>query len=118
MTQVTEIVGGGAKFRLDFAWIDQRVAVEIDGFQFHDGPDRFVSDRYRPNLLTDAGWHVRYAARFADFYSVAIRWPSVTARMTTWAGLPGHSTGNPAQGVRTGRHHLAGQAGAAPAAGG
>ena len=62
MTQVTEIVGGGAKFRLDFAWIDQRVALEIDGFQFHDGPDRFVSDRYRPNLLTDAGWHVRYAA--------------------------------------------------------
>ena len=58
VTQVTEIVGGGARFRLDFAWIDQRVALEIDGFQFHDGPDRFVSDRYRANLLTDAGWHV------------------------------------------------------------
>jgi hypothetical protein len=57
-TQVTAVLNSGAKFRLDFAWVSQRVALEVDGFQCHDGPERFVSDRHRANLLTEAGWHV------------------------------------------------------------
>jgi len=58
MTQVREVLEGGAVFRLDFAWITQHVALEMDGFQYHDGPERFVADRHRANLLTGAGWHV------------------------------------------------------------
>jgi hypothetical protein len=57
LAQVTEVAGDRV-LRLDFAWIGPRVALEVDGFRYHDGPDRFVSDRQRANLLTDAGWHV------------------------------------------------------------
>lgn len=57
-TQVTVVLNGGATFRLDFAWVAERVALEVDRFQYHDGPERFVNDRHRANLLTGAGWHV------------------------------------------------------------
>ena len=57
-TQFTAVLNNGARFRLDFAWTSQRVALEVDGFQYHDGPERFVSDRQRANLLTGSGWHV------------------------------------------------------------
>ncbi|MFZ2055916.1 MAG: DUF559 domain-containing protein [Acidimicrobiales bacterium] len=57
-TQVTVVLNGGATFRLDFAWAVERVALEADGFQYHDGPERFVTDRRRANLLAGAGWHV------------------------------------------------------------
>ena len=56
--QFTVVLNNGAKFRLDFAWISQRVALEVDGFQCHDGLERFVSDRQRANLLTGSGWYV------------------------------------------------------------
>ncbi len=57
-TQVREVLEGGITFRLDFAWVAQRVALEVDGFQYHDGPERFIADRHRTNLLAGAGWHV------------------------------------------------------------
>jgi very-short-patch-repair endonuclease len=57
-TQVREVLERGTTFRLDIAWRSHRVALEIDGFHYHDGPQRFVAERHRANLLTDAGWHV------------------------------------------------------------
>ena len=72
---------------------------------------------FERRCLSSPKTRIRYAARFADFYSVAIRWPSVTARMTTWAGLPGHSTGNPAQVSQAGGIAAAGPGGGAPLAG-
>ncbi len=56
--QVIAVLNSGATFRLDFAWVAERLALEVDGFQYHDGPDRFVADRHRTNLLTEAGWYV------------------------------------------------------------
>jgi hypothetical protein len=44
--------------RVDFAWPDQRVALEMDGFRFHAGPASFGADRARQNRLIDAGWTV------------------------------------------------------------
>jgi hypothetical protein len=37
----------GAVFvaRVDFAWPAQRVVLEVDGFQYNDGPPKFVEDR-------------------------------------------------------------------------
>jgi very-short-patch-repair endonuclease len=57
-SQLRKALEGGRVSRLDFAWPAQLVALEVDGFQYHDGPDRFVADRHRGNLLAGAGWQV------------------------------------------------------------
>lgn len=46
----------GRDFRLDFAWIDQRIFVEIDGAAFHSSPTQIANDGSRQNLLVQAGW--------------------------------------------------------------
>jgi very-short-patch-repair endonuclease len=43
---------------LDFAFIRQRVAIEIDGRAWHSAGDRFQSDRNRQNRLILLGWTV------------------------------------------------------------
>ena len=43
--------------RVDFAWPEQRVAVEYDGL-WHGDPAQFARDRQRLNRLTAAGWRV------------------------------------------------------------
>jgi len=44
--------------RPDFAWPERRLAVEMDGYQFHSSADRFRSDRARLNRLGRARWKV------------------------------------------------------------
>ncbi len=44
--------------RLDFAWPDCRLAVEVDGRAFHSADQAFESDRDRRNDLEAAGWMV------------------------------------------------------------
>jgi len=44
----------GFNYRLDFAWPDQRVALECDGREFHD----FQRDRVRWRRLVAAGWRI------------------------------------------------------------
>ena len=46
----------GRDFRLDFAWREQRVFVEIDGASFHSTPTQIAADGSRQNLLVRAGW--------------------------------------------------------------
>ncbi|MGY2079747.1 endonuclease domain-containing protein [Modestobacter sp. SYSU DS0657] len=43
--------------RVDFAWPEQRVALEYDGL-WHAEPGQFARDRERLNRLTAAGWRV------------------------------------------------------------
>jgi very-short-patch-repair endonuclease len=43
--------------RVDFAFPDQRIAVEYDGL-WHAEPGQFAKDRRRLNRLTAAGWRV------------------------------------------------------------
>ena len=43
---------------LDFAFVGQRVAIEIDGRAWHSAGDRFQSDRSRQNRLVLLGWTV------------------------------------------------------------
>jgi very-short-patch-repair endonuclease len=47
---------GSRVFRLDFAWPDERVFLEADGFAFHSSRRQFQADRERQNLLAVAGW--------------------------------------------------------------
>jgi len=67
-----EIVDGNReRRRVDFAWPEQRVAVEYDGVDWHSDPDAMKRDRRRRAALEDVGWvvmsivfeDVRYRAR-------------------------------------------------------
>lgn len=58
----------GRKFRLDIAFIEPRLCVELDGWQYHGKfLEDFKRDRRRQNLLVMHGWRVlRFSA--ADIY--------------------------------------------------
>ncbi len=43
----------------DFAWRRPRLAVFLDGRQFHGDAKAFENDRGQSNALADRGWHVR-----------------------------------------------------------
>jgi very-short-patch-repair endonuclease len=43
---------------VDVALVEERVAIEIDGWAFHSDVDRFQRDRTRQNALIAAGWVV------------------------------------------------------------
>jgi very-short-patch-repair endonuclease len=45
-------------FEVDFAWRDERLIVEVDGYAYHRQPTRFEDDRERDVLLKLAGWQV------------------------------------------------------------
>lgn len=57
--------GNGQLRRLDFAWPDQRVAVEYDGMDWHSGPEAMKRDRRRQAALRDIDW-VAIAIIFED----------------------------------------------------
>ena len=59
------IDGNGDLRRVDFAWPDQRVAVEYDGIDWHSGADAMRRDRRRTAALLDVGW-VTIAIVFED----------------------------------------------------
>jgi hypothetical protein len=52
------IDGNGELRRLDFAWLDARVAAEYDGVAWHSGPEAMLRDRRRQAALMDVGWTV------------------------------------------------------------
>ena len=43
---------------VDAVWRDQRLIVEVDGYDFHKGPFKFATDRERDVCLTTKGWRV------------------------------------------------------------
>lgn len=55
-----EVLFGGRKYRIDYAITGERlrVAVELDGFEFHGNRYAFSYDRLRQNDLHAAGWTV------------------------------------------------------------
>ena len=56
--QYEVIDGNGELRRLDFAWPEQRVAVEYDGVDWHSEPDALRRDRRRRAALEEVGWVV------------------------------------------------------------
>jgi hypothetical protein len=48
----------GRLWRLDFAWQNQKVAVEYDGFDWHSDPVAFRRDRLKRAALRAVGWEV------------------------------------------------------------
>jgi very-short-patch-repair endonuclease len=59
----------------DFAWPEQRLIVEVDGYRFHRAPTVFRTDRERDAELTIRGWRV---LRFA--YEHVLERPDWVAR--------------------------------------
>lgn len=57
-TQYLVRVGRGTIGRVDFAWPEQRLVVEVDGFAFHADRATYRNDRRRTNALVLAGWRV------------------------------------------------------------
>ena len=54
-----EVYADGAFIaRVDFGWVLERLAVEIDGFAYHSAGGAFQRDRDRQNALVSAGWKV------------------------------------------------------------
>jgi hypothetical protein len=54
------VVRDGHRFiaRLDFAWEEALLAVEIDGFAYHSASGDFQRDRSRQNIVQLQGWLV------------------------------------------------------------
>lgn len=48
----------GRLWRLDFAWPDQQVAVEYDGFDWHSDPESLRRDRQKRAALQEMNWSV------------------------------------------------------------
>lgn len=57
-TSQHEVIIHGKRYRLDFAILSQKIAIEVDGFEFRKNRSRFDSDRVRQNDLVAAGWKV------------------------------------------------------------
>jgi hypothetical protein len=55
-------VGGVLVARVDLAYPDHRLAMELDGFRWHAGRGPFRSDRLRRNRIEAAGWRLLEAA--------------------------------------------------------
>ncbi len=43
---------------IDIAFVDRKIAIEIDGYMWHSERARFQHDRRRQNRLTNLGWQV------------------------------------------------------------
>jgi very-short-patch-repair endonuclease len=52
-----EVRIGPATYRIDLAYPDERVAIELDG-QIHLQREVWERDHFRQTVLTNAGWHV------------------------------------------------------------
>lgn len=44
--------------RVDFAWVAERLLLEVDGYAFHSDRDAYRRDRNKMNSLEEQGWRV------------------------------------------------------------
>lgn len=52
------VVIAGRRYEIDVALPEARIAIEVDGYAYHSGEDRFQRDRTRQNALVGSGWRV------------------------------------------------------------
>jgi very-short-patch-repair endonuclease len=62
---------GSRRCRIDLAYPDVKLAIEIDGWEFHRTRTAFDEDRARANDLVVAGWHVlRFTSTMTNLQAV------------------------------------------------
>ena len=49
----------GSRYEIDFAYIEQRIAIEVDGHGSHATRRQRAADNLRANALESAGWNIR-----------------------------------------------------------
>jgi very-short-patch-repair endonuclease len=57
------IIEGAFKARVDFAYPDQRIAIEVDGFESHGRREPFDRDHDRSNAITSLAWDVLHVTK-------------------------------------------------------
>jgi len=63
---------GNRHYRIDLAYPEHKIAIEIDGWEYHRSRSAFEDDRNRANDLVVAGWHVlRFTSDITDAHAVA-----------------------------------------------
>lgn len=55
VTQYPVLAG---RYRLDFALPDQKIGIELDGYEFHSSKKAFTKDRERQRAIEAAGWRI------------------------------------------------------------
>jgi very-short-patch-repair endonuclease len=61
------------QWRIDLAFPEQKVAVEVDGWAWHVDAERFRNDRRKQNALVRAGWDpLRFTWHDLDGRSAAV----------------------------------------------
>ena len=56
--QFTITAPDGTKVRLDFAWPEQKVGIEADGFRWHTDFERWQQDAHKHNILQEMDWRI------------------------------------------------------------
>lgn len=77
------VVACGANYEIDVAFRERKLALEVDGYEFHSSRAAFEADRHRNNDLTEADWtvlHITWAMLMADPERVIARIRAVLAR--------------------------------------
>jgi len=63
----------GRKVRIDLAYPEQRIAIELDGWDYHPSRSAFDADRCRSDDLLVARWSpVRFTSTMTDDYFVSV----------------------------------------------
>jgi very-short-patch-repair endonuclease len=59
-------------FRVDMAYPDIKLAVEVDGFKYHTGEKNWAKDKYRQKRIEDLGWKFeRFQGWLINRYPIA-----------------------------------------------
>jgi hypothetical protein len=91
---------GGKRYRIDLAYPDAMVAIEIDGWEWHHTRSAFDHDRARANDLVAAGWTVlRFTSTMGDADAARL----TTATLVRLSGTIPENRTNGDRGGKVGR---------------
>jgi very-short-patch-repair endonuclease len=89
VAQYPVFIDGHLVARLDFAYPELKVGIELDGYAFHSGRESFERDRRRLTELVNEGWHMLVFTRpqLRD-HPAWVEKAVLKARARAAAGLP------------------------------
>jgi Protein of unknown function (DUF559) len=74
-------VGGRELYRLDMAYVRERIVIEYDGVRFHDSPEQREYDRVRRQWLRAHGWAVIVVHKESFTGDALMEWTERLRRM-------------------------------------